>query len=441
MLVGCGILNARKKRHHKSLKIGILFILIITFISPFAASFLYIPEEIKLVAGREHEFKFNVPLKANIVLDKQGVLKVNSKPIDKNNIDISLQEPFSIQSDERGTLDVKLKLLGVLPLKTVKVDVISPLEVVPCGMTVGVNVVTDGIMVLGTGNVNGVDGKVYEPSKGILESGDLILEVNGKPLENKEQLIECIENSNEEKLKMKVKREDEIIETSIQPVKSKEDKRFKIGAWVRDQTQGIGTITYYNPHTNSFGALGHGITDIDTKKLMPIKNGKIMKAEITSIKKGQKGIPGELTGAIYDTEESKIGSVKLNTSQGIFGKIDTNKMDLLPKDTVPIGLQHEIHEGKAVIRSNISGNKIEEFDVYIQKISKFNQDVSKGMIVKITDPRLLEKTNGIVQGMSGSPILQDGKLIGAITHVFVQDPTKGYGIFIESMLKKEEIME
>ena len=158
---------------------------------------MYIPEEIKLVAGREHEFQFNVPLHANIVSEKQGVLKVNNKPIDEKDIDISLQKPFSIQSDEKGTLDVKLKLLGVLPLKTVKVDVISPMEVVPCGITVGVNVATDGIMVLGTGNVNGVDGKVYEPSKGILESGDLILEVNGKPLENKEQLIDYIENSNE----------------------------------------------------------------------------------------------------------------------------------------------------------------------------------------------------------------------------------------------------
>ncbi|MBZ4669123.1 MAG: stage sporulation protein [Epulopiscium sp.] len=423
------------------MKIGILFIFLIAFISPFIASFLYIPEEIQLVAGREHEFKFNVPLQAKIVSDQQGVLKVNNRPIDQKDIDISLQEPFSIQSDEKGTLDVKLKLLGVLPLKTVKVDVISPMEVVPCGMTVGVNVATDGIMVLGTGNVNGIDGKVYEPSKGVLESGDLILEVNGKPLENKEQLIDFIENSNNKKLKMKVKREDEIIEASIQPIKSQEDKRFKIGAWVRDQTQGIGTITYYNPNSNSFGALGHGITDIDTKKLMPIKSGKIMKAEITSIKKGQKGIPGELTGAIYDTEESRIGSVELNTTQGIFGKIDPHKSDMLPNETVPIGLQHEIHEGKAVIRSNISGNKIEEFDIYIQKISKFNQDASKGMIVKITDPRLLDKTNGIVQGMSGSPILQDGKLIGAITHVFVQDPTKGYGIFIESMLKKEDLME
>ncbi|HHW66753.1 SpoIVB peptidase [Defluviitalea raffinosedens] len=430
-----------KKKHCKSLKIGILFIFLIAFISPFIASFLYIPEEIQLVAGREHEFKFNVPLQAKIVSDQQGVLKVNNRPIDQKDIDISLQEPFSIQSDEKGTLDVKLKLLGVLPLKTVKVDVISPMEVVPCGMTVGVNVATDGIMVLGTGNVNGIDGKVYEPSKGVLESGDLILEVNGKPLENKEQLIDFIENSNNKKLKMKVKREDEIIEASIQPIKSQEDKRFKIGAWVRDQTQGIGTITYYNPNSNSFGALGHGITDIDTKKLMPIKSGKIMKAEITSIKKGQKGIPGELTGAIYDTEESRIGSVELNTTQGIFGKIDPHKSDMLPNETVPIGLQHEIHEGKAVIRSNISGNKIEEFDIYIQKISKFNQDASKGMIVKITDPRLLDKTNGIVQGMSGSPILQDGKLIGAITHVFVQDPTKGYGIFIESMLKKEDLME
>lgn len=434
-------MKSRNTKYKKTLVIGVLFILFVTVISPFAASFFYIPEEIKMIAGREHEFKFNVPLQANIASDKQGVLKINNKAVDKNDIDISLQEPFSIQSEEKGTLDVKLKLLGIVPIKTVKVDVISPMEVVPCGMTVGVNVTTDGIMVLGTGNVNGTDGKVYEPSRGILQSGDLILEVNGRHLENKQQLIDSIEGSNKQQLKMKIKRQDEIIETKIQPIKSKEDKQYKIGAWVRDQTQGIGTVTYYNPNTKSFGALGHGITDIDTKKLMPIKDGKIMKADITSIKKGQKGIPGELTGAIYDTEESRIGKVKINTLHGIFGKIDINKMDVLPKKTIPIALQHEIHEGEAVIRSNISGDKIEEFDIYIQKVAKFNQDISKGMIVKITDPRLLSKTNGIVQGMSGSPIIQGGKLIGAVTHVFVQDPTKGYGIFIENMLKKEEYME
>lgn len=425
----------------KFLRFAVLFVIFVLLISPYAASYYYIPKEIKMMAGRNHNFEFNLPLQAKISSEKIGVLKFNNKPIESNNFQIDLRSPFSVQPTEQATLDVKLKFLGIVPLKTVKVDIISQKELVPCGMTVGVNVPTDGIMVLGTGTVISEDGKEYTPSRGILKTGDLILKVNEKSIENKEELISAIENSNGKVLKMTIKRDNELLEIYVTPIKSEIDKSYKIGAWVRDETQGIGTITYYNPKSYTFGALGHGITDIDTRKIIPIKNGKIMKAEITSIKKGQRGIPGELTGAIYDTEEAQLGTIELNTSQGIFGKLDPKKMKAFPKKSFPIAFQNEIHEGKAIILSNISGDKIEEFEIVIQKVSRFQQDISKGMIIKITDPRLLDKTNGIIQGMSGSPIIQDGKLVGAVTHVFVHDPTKGYGIFIENMLKNESNLE
>lgn len=425
----------------KFLRFAVLFVIFVLLISPYAASYYYIPKEIKMMAGRNHNFEFNLPLQAKISSEKIGVLKFNNKPIESNNFQIDLRSPFSVQPTEQATLDVKLKFLGIVPLKTVKVDIISQKELVPCGMTVGVNVSTDGIMVLGTGTVISEDGKEYTPSRGILKTGDLILKVNEKSIENKEELISAIENSNGKVLKMTIKRDNELLEIYVTPIKSEIDKSYKIGAWVRDETQGIGTITYYNPKSYTFGALGHGITDIDTRKIIPIKNGKIMKAEITSIKKGQRGIPGELTGAIYDTEEAQLGTIELNTSQGIFGKLDPKKMKAFPKKSFPIAFQNEIHEGKAIILSNISGDKIEEFEIVIQKVSRFQQDISKGMIIKITDPRLLDKTNGIIQGMSGSPIIQDGKLVGAVTHVFVHDPTKGYGIFIENMLKNESNLE
>lgn len=425
----------------KFLRFAVLFVIFVLLISPYAASYYYIPKEIKMMAGRNHDFEFNLPLQAKISSEKIGVLKFNNKPIESNNFQIDLRSPFSVQPTEQATLDVKLKFLGIVPLKTVKVDIISQKELVPCGMTVGVNVSTDGIMVLGTGTVISEDGKEYTPSRGILKTGDLILKVNEKSIENKEELISAIENSNGKVLKMTIKRDNELLEIYVTPIKSEIDKSYKIGAWVRDETQGIGTITYYNPKSYTFGALGHGITDIDTRKIIPIKNGKIMKAEITSIKKGRRGIPGELTGAIYDTEEAQLGTIELNTSQGIFGKLDPKKMKAFPKKSFPIAFQNEIHEGKAIILSNISGDKIEEFEIVIQKVSRFQQDISKGMIIKITDPRLLDKTNGIIQGMSGSPIIQDGKLVGAVTHVFVHDPTKGYGIFIENMLKNESNLE
>ena len=228
-----------------------------------------------------------------------------------------------------------------------------------------------------------------------------------------------------------------MIQTEIVPIYSEKDNEYKIGTWIKDGTQGIGTLTYVDPETLDFGALGHGITDSDLKKLIPIKQGEITKASITSIKKGEKGEPGEISGIIEYSDPSIIGSVSQNTSLGIFGKINDNGVDYLCHKKIPVAFQNEVHEGKATILASITGEGVGEYEVYVQKVAQYSTEPTKGMIVKITDERLLDLTHGIVQGMSGSPIIQDGKLIGAITHVFVQDPTKGYGIFIENMLNTD----
>jgi len=335
-----------KNKNKKSLRCGIVFIIFILFISPYAASYYYIPKEIKMMAGRNHDFEFNLPLQAKITTEKIGVLKFNNKPIESNNFQIDLRSPFSIHPTQQSSFNVKLKLLGLVPLKTVKVDIIPPKEVIPCGMTVGVNVSTEGIMVLGTGSVIAMNGEEVTPSRGILKTGDLILKVNGKSLENKEELISFIENSKGKSLNITIKRDNELIETSITPIQTSIDKSYKIGAWVRDKTQGIGTITYYNPKNNIFGALGHGITDIDTRQTIPIKDGKIMKAEITSIKKGQRGMPGELTGAIYDTKEALLGTIELNSNQGIFGKIEHDKIKYFPKKNFLSDCKMKFMKGK-----------------------------------------------------------------------------------------------
>lgn len=402
--------------------------------------FFTLPAEIRMIAGKSHEFEFNLPLEAKIMAEKQGVLKVNHQPVTEN-IHINLRKPFHIESSEIGTLNVQLQLFGVIPLKKLKVDIIPDMMMIPSGKTVAVRIQTDGIMVLGTGVVTGVDGDIHEPSKGLLQSGDLIMSVNGNQVLTAQELVENIADLGEKPIQLQIKREEETLETWVQPVKNKDEQTYKLGIWVRDSTQGIGTLTYINPETMTYGALGHGITDVDTKQLMPIRKGNIMKTEITTIRKGEKGAPGELSGAIVETADTIIGSVDVNTSQGVFGKInrEQQKDDLL-KDAIPIALQHDVEEGPAIIRSNISGDIVEEFTIEIQKITRYNDQTAKGMIIKITDPRLLDQTNGIVQGMSGSPIIQNGKLIGAVTHVFVQEPSKGYGIFIENMLKKEKDM-
>ena len=229
-----------------------------------------------------------------------------------------------------------------------------------------------------------------------------------------------------------------MIETLIQPVKSEDQRTYKLGVWVRDSTQGIGTVTYINPNTMTYGALGHGITDIDTKTINTYSQEQLWKRKLHLFAKVRKDYQ-ELSGTIIETSDTILGNVDANTQQGIFGVLNLDQEDVLDYSCYPIGLQHEVEEGPAIIRTNISGSTIEEFTIDIQKIIRYHDNIGKGMIIKITDPRLLSQTNGIIQGMSGSPIIQNDKIIGAVTHVFVQEPSKGYGIFIENMLKRRKI--
>lgn len=425
-----------KKSRRRLIVTVVSFFCIAMIISPLIILRYCLPQKIRLLEGREHLFEFSLPFQARITPERLGVLKINNSPITDSNIKIKLNRPFTMQVDDQGKMDVQLSLLGFIPVRSMKVDVLPHTQVIPGGNTIGVRIATDGVMVLGTGTVKGPDNKNYEPGKGALQTGDLILEVNNEKLSSKEDLIACIAQNNQTPLQMKIRRDESILYHSIQPIYSKDEKVYKIGVWVRDSTQGIGTITYYNPDTKGYGALGHGIADVDTKQMMSVREGNIIKTEVSSIRKGKKGSPGELGGIILENKDSVIGNVSCNTNQGIYGTLNNKGASLLQHEPVSIALQDEVEEGEAFILSNITGDKVEAFRVEIQKISRYNNDTSKGMIVKIVDPRLIHTTNGIVQGMSGSPILQNNKLIGAITHVFVQDPTKGYGIFIENMLEK-----
>jgi len=397
----------------------------------FLFNIINFPNEINLTENIKHSLSFNSPFSATIEADAINVLKVNDQPVD-GNINITLSDPLTIESSQACTAQMTLNAFG-MPLKRVTLDILPEIEVVPCGLTVGVEIRTDGVMVLGTGSVKTNDGEAQNPSEGKLVSGDLILDVNGEPLNGKNDLKDAVEKSQSE-LELKIRRDNTLMTTTVSPVKSEEDNLNKIGVWVRDATRGIGTITYYNPVSQKFGALGHGILDVDTKKLMTVKDGTIMEAQITDIKKGDKGSPGELVGVLHS--DVTLGNIKINTPYGIYGSMDLMGVNKLTAQKMPIALQDQVHEGPAVIYSNVD-SEIKQYDVYIENVNRFSNDETKGMVLRITDPALLRKTNGIVQGMSGSPIIQDGRIIGAVTHVFVQDPTKGYGIFIENMLRQE----
>lgn len=403
----------------------LVFLILIILFSTFFIKVMLIPKEINLVEGNKQRFNFDIPAQAVVISnDKSVTIKEGNNTFAFSHVTLS--------GEKNGTAQLKLSLLGI-PLKDVKVSVIPDIKLVPAGNTIGIRIDTDGIMVLGIGEVTGIDNKRYMPCSNILKSGDLILSANGKKTINKEVLIEQIEKSNG-KVVLELKRNGKKLNSTINAIKC-EDNKYKLGIWVRDSTQGIGTVTFYNENTNEYGALGHGITDVDTNMILSVKDGKIMHSQIKEIHKSKKGIAGELLGII--DSKKPIGTIVKNTECGIFGKINNN-FEKNNYKAIPIASKGDIKQGKAKILCDVDGKGVKEYDINIESINHFKTDNSKSMVIRITDKKLLGKTNGIVQGMSGSPIIKNGKLIGAVTHVFVNDPSRGYAIFAENMLAEAE---
>ncbi len=394
-----------------------------------------VPGKITLLQGEDYAYDFKSPFLIGVKADRDDVIKLYSNDMKKSDSYINLSNQLHFKTQKLGSVNLKMKIFGLIPVKTVQVDIVPNNKVVACGNTIGVKLTIDGILVIGLSDVETVDGKKLLPAKDVgIKTGDILMEINREKLDGTENLIRQIENSRGEKLKLRIRRDSSIIETEIKPVKAADDKKYHIGLWVRDSTAGIGTLTFYDPVTKSFGALGHGITDIDTGTLMPVSEGEILESNILAVKKGQPGNPGELKG-VFIEDKNKLGIIQKNCNYGIYGTLREDAINRINSKQYPVALRSQVKEGNASILANIDGKSVEEFSVEIQKVSRQNLSSTKGMIIKITDKRLLNATGGIVQGMSGSPILQDGRLVGAVTHVLVNDPTRGYGIFIEGMLK------
>lgn len=337
--------------------------------------------------------------------------------------------PESIGASENGSYQIPCSFLGIVPLKQVEVKTVEDKELSVCGIPVGLYMETQGVLIVDTGEIMGQDGVLREPAANIAKAGDYILEVNGCPVTRKKQLISEIQESQGETMKLLVSRKGEAIPLSLDPVQTG-DEEYKLGIWVRDNTQGIGTMTYIE-EDGTFGALGHGISDTDTGELLDVSGGELYQAQILSIMKGAKGTPGELSGYIEYQDQKKLGKITTNTEKGIFGKISNPQQ--WPVIQAKVGYKQEVKEGKAEIVTDL-GDGAKTYEILITDIYKERSDTNKAFEIQVTDSRLLAKTGGIVQGMSGSPVLQNGKIIGAVTHVFVRDPAKGYGIFIENML-------
>lgn len=391
-------------------------LIILFMLNLFAITVFYIkycksqlPNTIHIKKGEKISLCYNIPASATI-----------------NNQKIKLNRTFIFQKCSSGQYEMKTSLFGAIPLKKIKVKVVDGQKVIPSGQVVGIYVETNGLLVIDTDGFTGENGVDHAPSKNKLYRGDYIKKIDGADVLSKKQFIEKINQSNGNSVTLTVSRRSKVLKIKIKPEFSKTDHMYKIGAWIRDNTQGIGTMTYIKK--DSFGGLGHGIYDMDTGKLLKIKGGFLLTPQIYSIKKGKSGTPGEIVGSIEYKEENIIGSIKKNTEKGIYGTVSDTE-----SKAYEIGYRQDVKKGKAYILSNLTGS-MKKYEIRISKVVPSDTDVLKSMEIEVTDKRLLNLTNGIIQGMSGSPIIQDGKLIGAVTHVFVDDPTKGYAILMETMI-------
>ena len=307
-------------------------------------------------------------------------------------------------------------------------------KIYPIGRCIGLKLYTNGVLVIGMSEITGLDGKNYKPyEKSGITEGDMIKSINGNEIKNTNELVNILNSSNGNELSIKYEKNNEEIYTTIKPVLTKNG--YMIGLWVRDAAAGIGTLTYYDESTSRFGALGHGIIDVDTDKLLHISNGQIVTTQIISIVKAKQDNPGEIRGIIDNGTE--IGQISSNTNIGIYGNVTNKKyIDSIKTNEIPVANRNQIKKGKAKIMCELENNKVQEYEIEIKKIykSSSNED-NKNMLIKVTDPNLLNITGGIIPGMSGSPIIQNGKFIGAVTNVLLNDPTTGYAIFADSMIK------
>ena len=366
--------------------------------------------------------KNSIPDEIRITEDNDEELtEVFSNPL------ITWEDSIPVSGGKKYT--ISCSLLHTVFLKNVNVEVMGHRWVEVSGNAVGIYMETEGILIVDTEKIKGEDGLYYEPAQNLVQPGDYITAFNQKKISTKRELIESIQNCDGNQIQLSLLRDGKEILLSVNPVKCGA-RDYKLGIWVRDDTQGIGTLTYVEPD-GDFGALGHGISDVDTGNLLQIKDGTLYETEILGINKGSKGTPGELAGLIRYDDSRILGSIQSNTENGIYGNIAYAQKLTLRK--MEVGYKQEMETGPETVLCAVDG-QVEEYHIEITDIDMNHKDSNKSFTVKVTDARLLQKTGGIVQGMSGSPVIQDGKFVGAITHVFVQDSAGGYGIFAETML-------
>lgn len=456
-----------RKQDRKKWKIYRITLWLILFFSVGAISAIMavdiyetVPDKIYLKAGVESEISMHVPLSGEIVMISggrerarealSGAAGESGKGVDtadfqadgENGLEadgstvvsmmpIDLSQDVTLVANAENTYRADLRLFGVIPFKTVQIEVIDESMVYPAGLPIGIYVKTPGVLVIGTSDFIDENGNTVMPSEHVLQVGDYILTVNGSEVTGKSDFVSRVAGSGGQVMVMTVDRGGEQFDVAVRPVRN-QDREYKLGIWIKDSAQGIGTLTYVDAD-GVFGALGHGVSDSDIGVMLKIGEGALYRTDIIGITKGKRGIPGELTGIIRYTDRNRLGSVTDNTIAGIHGNVSAELMEQIGAEPVEIGLKQDVTLGPAQIYCNIDG-EAKYYAIEITDLDYDSANVNKGITLRVTDQRLIALTGGIVQGMSGSPILQNGRIVGAVTHVLVNDAQRGYGIFIETML-------
>ncbi|MDD2446808.1 MAG: SpoIVB peptidase [Tissierellia bacterium] len=419
-----GKFRLRSKSKYLLIFISIL-ILVITLQSN---EILFYPSNLKIIKGENKDLNISFPFSVD---DNTETGIVDTIYNEGSN---GLNKSLTLNGVDKGQTNLELKLLGLIPIKNYNVNVVDRPMVVPGGNAIGVRMNTKGVLVVAVTDIIDTSGNRVSPARNAgLKVGDSIIEINGEKIVSSEQVVDILNESKDKEVELLVLRNKGEFKTLSSPIKCLQDNAYRLGIWVRDKTSGIGTMTFYHEESDTFGALGHGITDVDTGKLLNVEKGLIMNAKISEVEQGQKGTPGEIRGVFYKTDDV-LGEIEINTDFGIFGSLIDNNGEIKNSEKIPIGFKEEVEIGKAHIYTTLDGEEVGKYDIEIIKLENQQESSQKSMTIEITDEDLLKKTGGIVQGMSGSPIIQNGKLIGAVTHVFVNEPTKGYGLYIEWML-------
>lgn len=399
--------------------------------------FIGLPAELRLFLGQSRQLHFHIPVSAVASITDPSVVQINGSHDQQVSLDLS--QPVRLAPRSTGNTDLILKLFGQVPIKRLSVRVLPAVKVIPGGQSIGVKVLSKGVLVVGHHLVATNEGFPHSPAERAgIHVGDYITRVAGHQVKRVQDIVEAAGKAGEQGVPLVITavHDGEEREVRVQTAFDRYEKTHCLGLYIRDSAAGVGTLTFYDPQRKVYGALGHRIADVDTGQPIRLSEGRILGSDVTSIQRGQAGEPGQKR-AIFLQEDQIIGNVRKNTSFGIFGD-----MRSAPPGTsewnypMPVALPEQVEEGSAKILTVVEGQKVEAFSINIEHVASQHSPAMKGMVIKVTDPRLLEKTGGIVQGMSGSPIIQKGRLVGAVTHVFVQDPVSGYGTFLEWMLQE-----